>query len=49
MGEKLFIVELKEVYAVGDSRDVNESINKFLGRSRSIEPFLKEIGAQPAQ
>jgi len=38
-----------EIYAQGDSRDVNESIEKFLGRPRSIEPFLKKIGAQPAQ
>jgi hypothetical protein len=29
---------------VGDSRDVNISIEKFLGRQRSIEPFLKKIG-----
>jgi thimet oligopeptidase len=34
----------EEVYAVGDSRDVNVSIEKFLGRPRSLEPFLKEIG-----
>ena len=34
----------KEVYEVGDSRDVNISIEKFLGRPRSIEPFLKKIG-----
>jgi len=33
-----------EIYAVGDSRDVNESIEKFLGRKRSIDPFLKKIG-----
>lgn len=33
-----------EIYAVGNSRDVNESIEKFLGRKRSIEPFLKKIG-----
>ncbi len=33
-----------EIYAVGDSRDVNVSIEKFLGRPRSIEPFLKKIG-----
>ena len=36
----------KEIYEAGDSRDVNESIEKFLGRSRSIEPFLKRIGVQ---
>jgi Zn-dependent oligopeptidase len=33
-----------EIYEPGDSRDVNISIEKFLGRPRSIEPFLKEIG-----
>lgn len=33
-----------EIYAVGNSRDVNVSIEKFLGRKRSIEPFLKKIG-----
>ena len=36
-----------EIYAVGDSRDINISIEKFLGRPRSIEPFLKKIGVQP--
>lgn len=35
-----------EIYAVGDSRYVNVSIEKFLGRPRSIEPFLKKIGAR---
>lgn len=38
-----------EIYAVGDSRDINVSIEKFLGRPRSIEPFLKRIGAEPAK
>ncbi len=38
-----------EIYSQGDSRDVNISIEKFLGRPRSIEPFLKKIGAQPAK
>jgi thimet oligopeptidase len=33
-----------EIYAVGDSRDVNVSIEKFLNRKRSLEPFLKKIG-----
>ena len=33
-----------EIYEPGDSRDVNESIEKFLGRKQSIEPFLKKIG-----
>jgi len=34
----------EEIYEVGDSRDVNVSIEKFLGRKRSVEPFLKKIG-----
>jgi len=34
----------REIYEPGDSRDVNESIEKFLGRKQSIEPFLKQIG-----
>ena len=33
-----------EIYAVGDSREAAESIEKFLGRERSIEPFLKKVG-----
>ena len=33
-----------EIYQVGDSRDINVSIEKFLGRPRSIEPFLKKVG-----
>ncbi len=37
----------EEIYSKGNSRDVNESIEKFLGRPRSIEPFLKKIGALP--
>lgn len=35
-----------EIYAVGNSRDANVSIEKFLGRPRSIEPFLKKIGVE---
>ena len=34
----------KEIYEPGDSRDVNISIQKFLGRPESIEPFLRKIG-----
>src|SRR6184192_3909582 len=34
----------REVYEPGDSRDVNESIEKFLGRKQSIDPFLRKIG-----
>ncbi|HTA31564.1 MAG TPA: M3 family metallopeptidase, partial [Candidatus Cybelea sp.] len=33
-----------EIYAKGNSRDVEISIEKFLGRPQSIEPFLKKIG-----
>jgi thimet oligopeptidase len=33
-----------EIYAKGSSRDVEISIQKFLGRPESIEPFLKKIG-----
>src|SRR5246127_105433 len=33
-----------EIYEQGDSRDVTTSIEKFLGRRQSIEPFLKKIG-----
>ena len=35
-----------EIYAVGDSRDINESIEKFLDRPRSLTPFLKKIGVE---
>jgi len=38
-----------EIYAVGNSRDINVSIEKFLGRPRSLEPFLKRIGVDKAQ
>ncbi len=33
-----------EVYAPGSSRPIEDSIRAFLGRERSIKPFLKEIG-----
>ncbi|HEX4343059.1 MAG TPA: M3 family metallopeptidase [Verrucomicrobiae bacterium] len=39
----------KEIYEVGDSRDINISIEKFLGRPRSIQPFLKKIGINDEQ
>jgi thimet oligopeptidase len=38
-----------EIYAQGDSRDVNVSIEKFLGRKQSIDAFLKHIGIQKGQ
>ncbi len=34
----------EEIYAKGSSREVGISIEKFLGRPESIEPFLKKIG-----
>ncbi|HET9375856.1 MAG TPA: M3 family metallopeptidase [Chthoniobacterales bacterium] len=33
-----------EIYAVGDSRDINVSVEKFLGREHSTGPFLKKLG-----
>lgn len=33
-----------EIYEPGDSREVNVSVEKFLGRKQSIQPFLKKIG-----
>jgi Zn-dependent oligopeptidase len=38
-----------EIYSVGDSRDINISIEKFLGRPRSIEPFLEKIGVKKSE
>jgi thimet oligopeptidase len=35
----------EEIYALGDSRDVNISIEKFLGRPRSLDPFFKSLGS----
>ncbi|MBN2505579.1 MAG: Zn-dependent oligopeptidase [Verrucomicrobia bacterium] len=34
----------EEIYAPGDSRDVNVSIERFLGRPRSMAPFLRNLG-----
>ncbi len=33
-----------EVYGVGHTRDVGESVEKFLGRPRSQQPFLDYVG-----
>src|ERR1700693_3171286 len=33
-----------EIYEQGDSREVALSIEKFLGRKQSIQPFLKKLG-----
>jgi thimet oligopeptidase len=34
----------RDIYEPGDSRDITESIEKFLGRKQSVQPFLKQIG-----
>src|SRR5437879_5195763 len=33
-----------EIYEQGDSRDVAISVEKFLGRKQSVQPFMKKIG-----
>jgi Zn-dependent oligopeptidase len=33
-----------EVYGVGDTRDVSDSVKKFLGRPLSNKAFLQDIG-----
>jgi len=38
-----------EIFAVGDSRDVNESIERFLGRPMNPEPFFRSVGLGEAQ
>ena len=37
----------REIYAVGGSREVEESIRAFLGRPRSLRPFFQQLGLQP--
>jgi len=39
----------REIYEAGDSREVNVSVEKFLGRKQSIQPFLKKIGIGPQE
>jgi thimet oligopeptidase len=34
----------RDIYEPGDSRDVTVSIEKFLGRKQSVQPFLKKLG-----
>src|SRR4249919_1454962 len=36
----------QEIYAPGGSRDIDISIHKFLGRDRSIQPYLKTLGIE---
>jgi len=33
-----------EIYVAGNTRDVGESVDKFLGRPRSQRPFLEHVG-----
>jgi Zn-dependent oligopeptidase len=35
-----------EIYEQGGARDVSLSIERFLGRKQSIEPFLKKLGVE---
>ncbi|HEY0793162.1 MAG TPA: M3 family metallopeptidase [Chthoniobacterales bacterium] len=35
-----------EIYAQGNSREITVSIEKFLGRKPSVEPFLRKVGLQ---
>jgi thimet oligopeptidase len=35
-----------EIYAVGNSRDVDDSVERFLGRKQSVQPFLKKVGIE---
>ncbi|MFY9987824.1 MAG: M3 family metallopeptidase [Chthoniobacterales bacterium] len=35
-----------DIYAVGNSRDVSESVQRFLGRKQSLQPFLKKVGIE---
>ena len=44
MDERIGMRMRNEIYATGGARDVNTSIRIFLGRERSIEPFLESIG-----
>jgi thimet oligopeptidase len=36
----------KEIYAPGGSREIDVSIHNFLGRDRSIQPYLKTLGIE---
>ena len=36
----------KEIYAPGGSREIDISIRNFLGRDRSIQPYLKTLGIE---
>lgn len=44
LDEKVGMRLRNEVYGVGHTRDVAESVEKFLGRKRSQDPFLEYVG-----
>ena len=44
LDEKVGLRLRNEVYGVGNTRDVGDSVEKFLGRPRSMQPFLEYVG-----
>ena len=44
LDEKVGLRLRNEVYGVGNTRDVGDSVEKFLGRPRSMKPFLEYVG-----
>ncbi|MSU46507.1 MAG: hypothetical protein EXS42_05155 [Lacunisphaera sp.] len=44
LDEKTGLRLRQEIYGVGHTRDVGESVEKFLGRPRSQEPYLEYVG-----
>lgn len=46
MNKELGMRLREEVFSQGDQRDVTESVEAFLGRPRSMEPFLKMLGLE---
>ncbi|MEM0897675.1 MAG: M3 family metallopeptidase [Verrucomicrobiota bacterium] len=46
MNKELGMRLREEVFSQGDQRDVTDSVEAFLGRPRSMEPFLKMLGLE---
>jgi thimet oligopeptidase len=44
LDEKVGLRLRNEIYGAGNTRDVGESVEKFLGRPRSMQPFLEYVG-----
>ncbi len=44
LDEKVGMRLRNEVYGMGNTRDVGDSVEKFLGRPRSMQPFLEYVG-----